>query len=169
MKNTKRNVLIIVLVLVAGMIIWLMTQDWDQRRIRKNLDLLAAAVYKPRGITIQGVDLFKRVAILRKVIAADCIIAPGEPVPQITGLDEVCGLFAQGINMVAELKVVFKDVTLTMAPGRASATATMTAEGIGTDLQGGPKQYDAREIEMTWKKIEGKWKIAEVKEIKTLH
>ena len=151
------------------MVIWLVTQDWDQRRIRKNLDRLAAAAYKPKGAVIQGVDLFKRVTVLRSVITADCVISPGEPVPQIKGLDELCGLFAQGINMVAELKVMFKDVSVNFAPERQGATATMTAEGIGTDLQGGPKQYEAREIEMTWKKIEGKWKIAEVKEVKTLH
>jgi ketosteroid isomerase-like protein len=169
LRNTRKTVFIIAAIVAAGMVIWLVTQDWDQRRIRKNLNRLAAVALKPRGTAIEGIDLFKRVAILRSLFTEDCVISPGEPVPQIRGLDELSAIFSQGINMVAELKVLFKDVSVSMAPGRAGATATMTAEGIGTDLQGGGRQFEAREIEMAWKKVGGKWKIALVKEVKTLH
>jgi hypothetical protein len=169
LRNTRKVVFIIAAIVAAGMVIWLVTQDWDQRRIRKNLNRLAAVAFKPRGTAIEGIDLFKRVSILKSLFTEDCVISPGEPVPQIRGLDELSALFTQGINMVAELKVLFKDVSVSIAPGRTGATATMTAEGIGTDLQGGGRQFEAREIEMAWNKVGGKWKIASVKEVKTLH
>ncbi|HMD68046.1 MAG TPA: hypothetical protein VKF42_04140 [Chitinivibrionales bacterium] len=169
MRIPGKAVFVIAPIAIAAVVVWLVTQDWDQRRIRKNLDRLAAAVYKPRGAVIEGMDLFKRVAIIQSMFTTDCVISAGEPAPEMKGTEELCGLFAQGIKTVKELKILFKDVSVTVAPDHLSAAATMTVEAIGEDFSEGKRKFDAREVEAAWKKIEGKWKIAEVKEVQTLH
>jgi hypothetical protein len=164
-----KTVFVIALIAAAALVVWLVTQDWDQRRIKKNLNRLAAAVYKPRGAVIEGLDLFKRVATIQSLFTVDCVISAGEPAPEMKGTDELCALFAQGIKTVKELKILFKDVSVTLAADHASATATMTVEAIGEDFAEGGRRFDAREVEVAWKKIEGTWKIAGVKEVQTLH
>ncbi len=169
MRITGKAVVIIVLIAAAAVAAWLVTRDRDQHRIRKNLDRLAAAVHKPRGAVIEGMDLFKRVAIVQSLFTTDCVISAGEPAPEMKGTDELCALFAQGIKTVKELKILFKDVSVTVAPDHLSAAVTMTVEAIGEDFSEGTRKFDAREVEVAWKKIEGKWKIAAVKEVQTLH
>jgi hypothetical protein len=169
LKLNGKAILVIAFVAATAVVVWLVTQDWDQRRIRKNLDRLAAAAYKPRGAVIEGMDLFKRVAIIQLSFTTDCVISAGEPAPEMKGTDELCGLFAQGIKTVKDLKILFKDVSVTVAPDRLSATGNMTIEAIGEDFSEGKRKFDAREVEVAWKKIEGKWKIAGVKEVQTLH
>ncbi len=169
MKISGKSILIITLIAVAAVVVWLVTQDWDQRRIRKNLDRLAAAAYKPRGAVIEGLDLFKRGALIQSMFTADCVISAGEPAPEMKGTDELCALFAQGIKTVKELKILFKDVSVTVAADHLNAAATMTVEAIGEDFSEGGRRFDAREVEVAWRKIEGKWKIAGVKEVHTLH
>lgn len=169
MRIPGKAVAVVVLIAAAAVVVWLLTQDWDQRRIRKNLDRLAAAAYKPRGAAIEGMDLFKRVAIIQSLFTTDCVISAGEPAPEMKGTDELCALFAQGIKTVKELKILFKDVSVTVAPNHLSATAAMTVEAIGEDFSEGNRKFDAREVEVAWKKNEGKWKIAGVKEVQTLH
>ena len=169
MRITGKRAFVIALVAVAAVVVWLLTQDGDQRLIRKNLDRLAAAAYKPRGAVIEGLDIFKRVAVIQSLFTADCVISAGEPAPEMKGTDELCAIFSQGIKTVKELKILFKDVSVAVAPDHASATVAMTVEAIGADFQESGRRFDAREVEVAWKKAEGKWKIAAVKEVQTLH
>ena len=43
------------------------------------------------------------------------------------------------------------------------------AKAVCPDCYEGEEGVDAREIEMDWEKVEGKWKIVSVKEVKTIY
>lgn len=136
----------------------------DEARIRAALDDLAATVSESGG---EGLSQMTRAATLGSFFAPDVEIDLGAPWAPFRGRDTIMAMAAKA-NVPGEgLDVRFVDVEVDVAPDGLNATARMTATATDRgDLV--ERGFDARELEMAWRKVEGQWLIARVTGIETL-
>lgn len=163
----KITIPLILTLTVSFIIIFFITRNRDERRIRKNLGSLAAAVSKSRD---EGnLSFIAKIAKIRSLFTKDCRITVGAPIPDIEGIEMLVAIFSQALKSVDEVKVNFYDISVTIGEERTTARTAMTAKATGHDPHVGRRVTDAREIEMDWKKIDGTWKIREVRAVRTLY
>ncbi|MCD5401476.1 nuclear transport factor 2 family protein [candidate division NPL-UPA2 bacterium] len=105
---------------------------------------------------------------IKLLFTQDCRIAVGAPVPEIRGHDMLISALHQARRIVGKIEVDFYDISVIIGENRTTARATMTAAATGLDPQRDKRVIEAREVEMRWKKVEGEWRIAEVRLIRTL-
>lgn len=162
----KITIPLILILAVLVIIISFMARNRDERRIRKNLGSLAVTVSKSKD---EGTLAFiARIAKIKSLFTKDCRIVVGAPVPDIEGLEMLIGIFSQTLKSVDEVKINLYDISITIGEEQATARTAMTAKATGPDSHGGGRVTEAREIEMDWKKIDGTWKIDEVRAVQTL-
>jgi len=162
-----RRIIALVLLLVLSVpVIFLVTRNRDTRIIKKHLNVLAVTVSK--SAQASELAFIAKIGRINNLFTQDCLIEVGAPVPKIQGLETLVSVFSHFQKSVDRMDVKFYDVGVTVNKESFSAKAVMTVRAVGTDPQDGGSMNDAREIEMDWEKDEGKWKIAIVREIKTL-
>lgn len=163
----KITIPLILTLTVSLMAIFFITRNRDERHIRKNLSSLAATISKSRD---EGaLALIAKAQKIKSFFTQDCRIVVGAPIPDIQGLEMLVAVFYQALRSVDEVNVGFHDISVTIGEEGITAKTVMTAKATGPDPQGGERVTDAREIEMDWKKIDGTWKIAEVRVVQILH
>ncbi len=88
-------------------------------------------------------------------------------VPPIVGR---AALLAVAAHPAAErnLRVAFVDVQVTVAPDRRTASAYLTLQITGDEPGSGNRTIDARELEVTLQKSDGRWLIAAARTVDTL-
>lgn len=165
----NKFVLALIVALVVAVATVLIIRSRDEYRIKKNLKLLAASVSKYRDIDEEGIAFLKKVARMKSLFFKDCTIMVGKPVPVIQGIEELIAFYTHAMRTVSEIKVTFHDISVVVEEDRKTAKTLMTAKADSPDLQEGGDSIDAREVEMIWKKYEGKWKITTVNEVKILY
>ncbi len=174
----KKILLILVVALVVVSIV-IIVRSRDEYRIKKKLKSLAALVTKSKGVDEKGLALIARAAALKKLFARDCSVSLGEYVPGIRdmgefvpdmlGIEEVVGMYTMAMRSISDIKVTFHDISVTIGDNRKTANTYMTAKVKCAECFEGDEGIDAREFEMEWEKVEGKWRIKEVKEVETLY
>jgi len=105
---------------------------------------------------------------IKTLFTRNCRIAVGAPIPEIRGHDMLMSTVYQARKMVNKIDVDFYDISIIIGDKQVTARTTMTVKATGPDSRGDKQVIEAREIEMRWKKIENRWKIAEVQVIRTL-
>ena len=163
MRTVMRLALVLAL---AGLGYVLYSWYWpsDEGRIRDALDDLAATVSEPGG---DGLGQMARAARLGGFFAQDVVVDLGRPYTRIEGRDTIMALAAK-VQVPGEgMDVRFVDVTVEVAPGGADAVVHLTATvaSRGRPLE---NSLDAKELEMTWRKVDDTWLIARVTGVDTL-
>ena len=139
----------------------------DESQIRKNLGLL-------RGLLEKSSDE-NPIAALGKARKAgtffvdDCNVRVGSPVPDINGNGQLVAIVQQARKSAYEVKVRFSDISVLISDDRNTASVSMTASAIACEAGGAGRNIEAREVEMSWVKLDRVWKIKEVRAVETLH
>ena len=164
----KKKIIILVLpAIVLFLSIFLISYDWDQRAIKKRLNLLADTVSKSAD---EGdLAFIAKIGRLKSLFTKDCLIEAGDPIPRIEERETLIAIFTHFQRSADEINVKFHDITVTVSTSRITAKAVMTAKETGFVPDGSGHITNAREIAMEWKKIDRIWKISRVLEVKTLH
>lgn len=105
---------------------------------------------------------------IKSFFTQDCRIAVGAPIPDIIGHDMLMSTIYQARKIVDKIDVDFYDISVIIRENHITANTTMTAKATGPDPQGGERVTEVREVEISWEKVEGVWKIADVQLIQTL-
>ena len=159
----RKAIVIACIVLAAAAALYLLTRDRDEQRIRKNLALLADTVTKP-GEGIGEIPLMGRTRTVQSLFTDDCTISVGRPVPDVTGIQQLTTVYFQAMRMTDAIEVTFHDVSVAIGDDGVSATTTMTAKATRAK----DRAIEAREVELTWKKLEGKWRIHRAESVRVL-
>jgi hypothetical protein len=175
----KKILLVIITAFLVVVAIVIIIRNRDEYRIKKKLKSLAALVTKSKGTNEVGVAFLSRVAALQKLFSKDCSVSLGETIPQMRGMEEfvpkmlgieeVIAVYTQAMRSVSDITVTFHDISLNIEDNRKTAETLMTAKVKCSECYEGEEGIDAREFEMGWEKVDGKWKIQSVNEVKTLY
>lgn len=107
-----------------------------------------------------------RAAALQEHFALDAVVEAGAPFQRLTGRQAIVAAAARVSVAVPNLEVSFPDLAIAVADDRQTATAVVTAEARFNDA--GRRVMDARELEMTFSRLEGRWVISMVTLIQPL-
>lgn len=82
----------------------------------------------------------------------------------INGKTEIKQALLGAHQRVKGVKVEFLDINVTVQPDKENATANLTAQATIT----GERDFHIQELNLTLKKVEGKWLITKIETVKTL-
>lgn len=164
----KKTGIITASILIIFLIFFLfLSGNRDEKIIRKNLHILARTVSKSKDG--DSFTLIKKTQKIQLFFAHDCrIIITHELIPEIDGLNKLIAVFHQIYRLIDEIKVIFYDVSITLAENKITAIVSMTAKATGFGPQEEECETEIQEFKMRWKKTNRKWKITEVETIKVL-
>ena len=130
----------------------------DESQIRALLTRVADAV----GGSGEGgnIEVLAQVAALQNDLAVDATVDAGEPFQRLTGRQAIVSAAAKIRVAVRNLEIRFPEGSVDIADDRQHATALVTAEARFDDEQG--RGMDARELEMSFTRADGKWVISSV-------
>jgi hypothetical protein len=161
----KRAVLVVV-VLIGLWAGWRWLFPGDEAQIRAVLERIAEGV-GGGGEGGGGVEALARAASLRNEFAPDVIVNAGPPFQRINGREAIIGAAARLNSATRNLELRFPDATVDVAADRQTATAVVTAEAR-FDQPGGGRGLDARELEVTFRRLDDRWVISAVTLIEPL-
>jgi hypothetical protein len=161
-----RRLVIPALVAVLAYTAWTMWPS-EEARIRARLDDLGGAV--SMGLEKHETQMARlaRVARLRQFLAPDLYLDVGAPYQPIEGRDVVLGMVAKAALPPRDVIVRFVDVQVTIDPAGGQAIAYLTAEASSQTSEGA-REIDARELQLTLRKVEGEWIVTRVEVLRTL-
>jgi len=162
---TIRRVIVAVVAVIA--IAWIARAWWpsEERRIRARLDALAEEVSTPAGNMEDALARMARAVRIGSFFTEAAAIEAGPPYPALRGRDTIVGA-ASSVG-AQEVTLEFVDVQVGVAAGQQAASAYMTAKAAGLDRAGG-RGLDASEVEMDFRKVDGRWLIAAARVRRTL-
>lgn len=137
----------------------------DEAMIRALLDRIAESVSGAEGDS--NITRMARAAGLRSELDPQITVDAGPPFSKLTGRDAVIGTAARFNTTARDVTISFSDVAIDVAPDRASARATLTAEARFRAAEGG-RGLEARELLVTFRRPEGEWVVSDVTLIQTL-
>lgn len=138
----------------------------DEAQIRAVLERIADAVGS--GAAEEGeVGRIARAASIRGELDPQISVDAGPPFTRLSGRDTLIGTVARVNSTVRDLEVQFEDVQVSVAPDRTTAKVYLTAEAHFNDQRGG-RGIEARELDVTFRRLEGDWVVSEVALVRTL-
>ena len=137
----------------------------DEAQIRAVLEHIAEAV--GGGAQEGEVARLARAASVRASLDPQIVVDAGPPFSRITGRDALVASVARLNSTVRDLDVQFDDVQVTVAPDRLTARASLTAEARFRD-DGGGEAFEARELDVMFRKLEEEWVVSEVALVRAL-
>ena len=166
MKKVKVIAISAFIILVT--VFLFLTGNRDEKIISKSLRILAQTISKSKDDN--NLILITKTQKIQSLFANDCrLTIEYDLAPEIEGLDELTAAFHQFYKLTDKIKVDFYDISITIAESRLAAKINMTVKATGHDPQESKRVTAAQEVNMLWRKIDKKWKIVEVKAIKTLY
>ncbi|MBN1269599.1 MAG: nuclear transport factor 2 family protein [Kiritimatiellae bacterium] len=159
----KTLVAIICLAAVAAALVFLLV-DWDRRAIMKNLRQLESLVSKDTSETTFAA--LTRAREIASLFTRRPEIRFPPYLPSVSDRQELSGLIYQGRGMADTISVRIHDTTLEVDSGRREAVLQMTARG--TAARGNLEDTDVRELELGWKREDGKWLISRMRAISAI-
>ena len=154
----KSTVIVMLALTISFVVIFFTLRHRDERRIRRHLSSLAATVSKPESE--DNLALIGKTRKIRTFFTEDCQILVGDPVPEIGGLEMLVAVFSQVRGSFDEVDVDFRDISIIIGERHTAAKTLMTAKAIIFDPHENERVMEVRKIEMNWKKVKGRWKIA---------
>lgn len=160
--------LLAILVLIPALYFgWQWWFPSDEAQITALLDHIAESVAGPEDGDSGGpLGAVARAAALQEDFAVDAVIEAGAPFQRLTGRQAIVAAAARVSVAVPNLEVSFPDVDIAVAEDRQTATAVVTAEARFNEA--GRRVMDARELEMTFSRLDGRWVISRVTLIQPL-
>lgn len=165
----KKIVIVSIFVIIILLISFLFFRyNRDERIIGKNLRILKLTISKSKDDS--NLTLIGKTQKIQSLFTVDCrVVVEYKQIPEINDLNELITVYQQYFRLIDDIKVNFYDISIKMMDDRNSAHVLMTAKATGTDPQNYEKISEVKEVQMIWKKINDKWKITELKALKTLH
>lgn len=161
-----RRIIIVVIIAAAGWFGWRWLFPDDEAQIRALLERIEESVGS--GAATEGeVARIARAAGIRSALDPQITVDAGPPFSKITGRDALIGTVARMNSTVRDLDVQFVDVQITLEPDGTTARAYMTAEARYQGAQG-ERGLEARELDVTFRKLEGDWVVSTVALVRTL-
>ena len=159
----------IAIITVAVGAIWFASR-WlfpsDEAQIERVLQRVARAA--GRGEAGEGeVARIARSVSIRSALDPAITIDAGPPFQQTSGRDVLIGAVARLNTTVNDLEIRFADVQISVDPSRTSAQVYTTAEALFRDARG-ERGLEARELDLTFRRLEGDWVISRVVPVATL-
>ncbi len=159
MSAKIRATVIAVVIAAAGWLAWGWLAPSDEAEIRALLDRLAdGASGEERASEIGRVA---RTAAVRGDLDPGITVDAGPPFQRLNGREAVIATAARVNKTLLSLEIRFSDVEITVDVDRQRAHATLTAEAYFMATPGA-RSFDARELEMAFRRFEGRWVVAEV-------
>jgi hypothetical protein len=158
--------LVVLVALVGGT--WGLWQWWfpsDEAVIRGVLDRIADGVSGGSGESEVG--RLARAAALRNDLHPEIHVDAGAPLTRVKGRDAVIGMAARLNGAIRNLDVSFDDVDVSVSPDGETATASMSAVARFDEGTGG-RGLEARELNMLFNRLDGRWVLTEVAMIRPL-
>jgi hypothetical protein len=154
-----RRVIAAALLIPACWFAWQWMFPSDEAQIRQLLTRVADAIGND-GTDAGNIEGLAQVAALQNDFAVDATVDAGEPFQRLTGRQAIVSAAAKIRVAVRNLEIRFPDVSVDVAEGGEHATALVTAEARFDD--DGGRGIDARELEMSFTRVDGRWVIASV-------
>ncbi len=148
----------------AAVLGWWVLFPSEDRVIKRRFSDLASDVNA--AFAEQGLARMAGAARIGAYFTDDVRIEFGAVAP-IAGRAALMAVAAQA-PAERDLRLAFADVQVTIAPDRRTASAYLTVEVSGIDARSGARTLDAREVEATLEKLEGRWLIATATAVSTL-
>ena len=156
---TQRIVTVTVLV-VALVALW---RYWpsDERQIQRLVQEMAGAVQP--GADETDIARMGRLAPLARALSPDVVVEGPTPA---RGRDQVMAIAMQGGRVAPRLSIVVRDVDIQVEPGRAAATALVTAAISGGTTGGWD---DITELQLDLARHDDVWTVTRVAPVAALH
>ena len=140
----------------------------DQSQIRAVFARISAIVEASASAETGsgGIEGLARVASLQQEFAPDATVDAGAPLQRLKGRQPIVAAAARVLLAARDLELRFPDITIDVAGDRQTATAIVTAEAYFD--QAGQRTMDARELELTFMRVEDRWVIGAVSLIQPL-
>jgi hypothetical protein len=139
----------------------------DEAQIQAMLERIADGIARGEGGDGGGaIAAVARVTALQEEFAPDAVVDAGAPFQRLTGRHTIVAAAARVSVAIPNLEVRFPDVAISVAEDRQTATAVVTAEARFNEA--GRRVMDARELEMVFSRLDGRWVIAMVTLIQPL-
>ena len=155
-------VLAIAAALIAAGVLGFQWWRGEERVIVARLDSLAETLSPPAGGELAMVG---RIVQLRNHFAPDVRIRFGAQ--EVVSRDALLGILSRWEAPSPGFSIEFVDVSVTLED-ESTARVSLTAKASNRDAQTGDPIIDAREAELTMKKLDGDWVVAEVESTETL-
>lgn len=170
MRDAIRLVVLLAVVGAAGWYGWRWMFPDDEAEIRAVLDRIEEGVSAGGGAgggDLGGnVNRLARAASLRNELAPDVTVEAGPPFQRLEGREAIVGTAASVSGSTRDLQVRFEDVEIAVEPGGQRAEVTLTAQARTKDPDGGG--FDARELHVIFRRLDGRWVVANVTLIRAL-
>lgn len=151
-----------IVLLVSGVYFgtrWLFPDD--EALIRGVLEQIASGIENAAAPGSAGaLGAVARATELQEEFAPDVIVEAGPPFERLRGRSSVIAAAARVSLGVPDIDVSFPDIAIVVAEDRQTATALVTAEATFTE--GGRRVLDARELDVTFARLEGRWVVSAV-------
>ena len=138
----------------------------DETQIHRVLDRIAKAA----GSGAAGESDVARIArsmSIRSALDPQITVDAGPPFRATSGRDVLIGTVARLNTTMKDLEVRFADVQISVDPSRTSAKVYTTAEALFHDARG-DRGLEARELDLTFRRLEGDWVVSHVAPVTTL-
>jgi hypothetical protein len=161
-----RRLVLIAFALAALWFGWRWLFPSDEVQIHRVLDRIARAAGS--GAAGEGeVARIARSVSIRSALDPEITVDPGPPFHPTSGRDVLIGTVARLNNTMKDLEVRFADVQISVDPSRTSAKVYTTAEALFRDASG-DRGVEARELDLTFRRLEGDWVVSRVAPVPTL-
>jgi hypothetical protein len=162
---TKRFV-IIVCALAALWFGWRWAFPSDEAQIHRVLDRIAKAAGSG-AVGESDVARIARSMSIRSALDPKITVDAGPPFRATSGRDVLIGTVARLNTTMKDLEVRFADVQISVDPSRTSAKVHTTAEALFHDARG-DRGLEARELDLTFRRLQGDWVVSQVAPVRTL-
>ncbi len=161
----RKSFLILLILIAAGMGAFFILSQNEEKRVKKQLSLLAKAISKEAGETVFKMD--QKMKTIGSLIDDPCHLQiPAYSLSGSFTRDEIVGYAARGRLHASELLLTFHDLRVSF-PGQDEADAHLTARLTGR-WKTGETVHEAHEIRCHLRKVEKKWRLSRVEVVEVL-
>jgi hypothetical protein len=161
-----KRVVIIACAVAALWFGWRWAFPSDEVQIHGVLDRIAKAAGSG-AVGESDVARITRSMSIRSALDPAITVDAGPPFHTTSGRDVLIGTVARLNNTMKDLEIRFADVQISVDPSRTSATVYATAEALFHDARG-DRGLEARELDLTFRRLEGDWVVSRVAPVHTL-
>jgi len=165
MSGRILRLLLLIAVVALGIWGWRLLHPSPETVIRKELDVLARTASIPaEEAQLAKLSNAQKLASFFTTDAEITIDIPGRVYQTINGRLDVQEKALAARSFLGGLKVEFVDVSVTVAPDRETALASLTAKASIP----GDSVPQVEEFKVDFKRVEGEWLIRHVENVRTL-
>jgi hypothetical protein len=159
----KRRLAYLAIAVALSVVAWRWMFPNDEGQIRAVLtriaDVVADAERAQRAS--QSLEGLARVAALQNEFAVEARVDAGPPFQRLQGRQSIVAAAARVLAATRDLELRFPEIAIEVSPDRQQATGMVTVEAR-FDEASGARGFDARELEIGFARLDGRWVIAEV-------